>query len=196
MRPSGWPRSWRTPGPELGTVASDVLGASGRAMLDALVSGTHDPAVLAELAKGRLRPSCRRCGRHWRAASTPSCAAAGRAAGPSGLPRRGRRAAQPPGRPGGRPVLAAGGPVDHDPGVSQRTAEVILAEIGTDMGQVPPPGTWRAGRGSARPTTSRPASTARARPARAPDGCGSRSSRPPTPPPAARAPLLPARTPG
>ena len=42
-------------GIKLGTVASDVLGVSGRAMLDALVSGTHDPAVLAELAKGRLR---------------------------------------------------------------------------------------------------------------------------------------------
>jgi transposase len=42
-------------GIKLGTVASDVLGVSGRAMLDALVSGTHDPAVLVELAKGRLR---------------------------------------------------------------------------------------------------------------------------------------------
>jgi transposase len=42
-------------GIKLGTVASDVLGVSGRAMLDALVAGTHDPAVLAELAKGRLR---------------------------------------------------------------------------------------------------------------------------------------------
>ena len=37
-------------------------------------------------------------------------------------------------------MLAAGGPVDHDPGVSQRTAEVILAEIGTDMGQFPSAG--------------------------------------------------------
>ena len=42
-------------GIKLGTVASDVLGVSGRAMLDALVSGTHDPVVLAELAKCRLR---------------------------------------------------------------------------------------------------------------------------------------------
>jgi transposase len=42
-------------GIKLGTVASDVLGVSGRAMLDGLVAGTHDPAVLAELAKGRLR---------------------------------------------------------------------------------------------------------------------------------------------
>jgi transposase len=36
-------------------VASDILGASGRAMLDALVAGTTDPQVLAELAKGKLR---------------------------------------------------------------------------------------------------------------------------------------------
>ncbi len=42
-------------GIKLSSVASDVLGRSGRAMLDALVGGTHDPAVLAELAKGRLR---------------------------------------------------------------------------------------------------------------------------------------------
>jgi transposase len=31
-----------------------MLGVSGRAMLDALVSGTTDPDVLAELAKGKL----------------------------------------------------------------------------------------------------------------------------------------------
>lgn len=42
-------------GIKLDCVASDVLGASGRAMLDALVSGTTDPEVLAELARGRLR---------------------------------------------------------------------------------------------------------------------------------------------
>jgi transposase len=42
-------------GIKLDCVASDILGASGRAMLDALCQGTTDPAVLAELAKGRLR---------------------------------------------------------------------------------------------------------------------------------------------
>jgi transposase len=42
-------------GIKLDCVASDILGASGRAMLDALVSGTTDPGVLAELAKGKLR---------------------------------------------------------------------------------------------------------------------------------------------
>jgi len=42
-------------GIKLDCVASDILGVSGRAMLDALVSGTTDPAVLADLARGKLR---------------------------------------------------------------------------------------------------------------------------------------------
>lgn len=42
-------------GIKLSSVASDILGKSGRDMLDALVSGTRDPDVLAELARGRLR---------------------------------------------------------------------------------------------------------------------------------------------
>ena len=42
-------------GLKLSTVATDVMGVSGRAMLDALLHGTTDPAVLAELAKGKLR---------------------------------------------------------------------------------------------------------------------------------------------
>jgi transposase len=42
-------------GIKLDCVASDILGASGRAMLDALVAGTTDPEVLADLAKGKLR---------------------------------------------------------------------------------------------------------------------------------------------
>jgi transposase len=39
----------------LATVATDILGVSGRAMLTALVTGTTDPAVLADLARGKLR---------------------------------------------------------------------------------------------------------------------------------------------
>jgi transposase len=42
-------------GIKLDCVASDLLGKSGRDMLDALVSGTTDPRVLADLARGRLR---------------------------------------------------------------------------------------------------------------------------------------------
>ena len=42
-------------GIKLDSVAADVLGVSGRAMLAALVGGERDPAVLAGLARGRLR---------------------------------------------------------------------------------------------------------------------------------------------
>lgn len=42
-------------GIKLSSVATDVMGASGRAMLEALLHGTTDPAVLADLAKGKLR---------------------------------------------------------------------------------------------------------------------------------------------
>ena len=42
-------------GIKLDCVATDILGVSGRAMLDALCAGTTDPEVLAELAKGKLR---------------------------------------------------------------------------------------------------------------------------------------------
>src|SRR5262249_40576459 len=42
-------------GIKLASVASHLLGVSGRAMLEALVTGTTDPEVLADLARGRLR---------------------------------------------------------------------------------------------------------------------------------------------
>ena len=42
-------------GIKLSAVASDILGVSGRAMLEALIAGDRDPAVLADLAKRRLR---------------------------------------------------------------------------------------------------------------------------------------------
>ena len=41
-------------GIKLACVATNILGKSGRDMLDALVAGTTDPAVLAELARGQL----------------------------------------------------------------------------------------------------------------------------------------------
>jgi transposase len=40
---------------KLACVATDVLGKSGRAMLEALVGGEQDPEALAALARGRLR---------------------------------------------------------------------------------------------------------------------------------------------
>jgi transposase len=38
-------------------VISDIMGASGRAFLDALIAGETDPEKLADLARGRLRAS-------------------------------------------------------------------------------------------------------------------------------------------
>jgi transposase len=42
-------------GIKLSAVASDIMGVSGRAMLEALIRGEADPQVLADLAKRRLR---------------------------------------------------------------------------------------------------------------------------------------------
>jgi transposase len=40
---------------KLSAVISDIFGKSGRAMLEALIAGQRDPAILAELALGRMR---------------------------------------------------------------------------------------------------------------------------------------------
>jgi len=40
---------------KLSSVATDVMGLSGKAMLEALISGSTDPQVLADLARGKLR---------------------------------------------------------------------------------------------------------------------------------------------
>lgn len=40
---------------KLGDVATDIMGKSARAMLEALLAGQTDPVVLADLARGRLK---------------------------------------------------------------------------------------------------------------------------------------------
>jgi transposase len=42
-------------GIKLSSVATDITGVSGRAMLEAMIAGQSDPAALADLAKRRLR---------------------------------------------------------------------------------------------------------------------------------------------
>ena len=42
-------------GVKLSVVASDIVGVSGRAMLESMITGNRDPAALADLAKRRLR---------------------------------------------------------------------------------------------------------------------------------------------
>jgi transposase len=43
-------------GIKLSCFATDILGVSGRAMIEALIRGERDPQVLAEMARGRMRP--------------------------------------------------------------------------------------------------------------------------------------------
>src|SRR6185295_14042816 len=40
---------------KLASVATDIMGVSGRAMLEALIAGRADPATMADLAKRRMR---------------------------------------------------------------------------------------------------------------------------------------------
>lgn len=42
-------------GIKLSCVATDIMGVSGRAMLEALIDGERDPEVLAEMARARMR---------------------------------------------------------------------------------------------------------------------------------------------
>jgi len=128
-------------GVKLSSVASSVLTKSGREMIDALIAGQRDPAVLAEMAKGRMR------------AKIPELkdALAGRFNAHHALLCRAMLAR----------IDQADATVDeltkrieellhpHEaavtllvgiPGVSYRTAQVILAEIGTDMSRFPTPG--------------------------------------------------------
>ena len=125
-------------GLKLSSVASDILGASGRAILDALISGTQDADVLAELARGRLRaklPALRealagRFRRHHALIVGEILAKL------DYLDEVIVRLSDEIGK-----VIAPFAPLvellSTIPGVSQRSAEVILAEIGPDMGRFP-----------------------------------------------------------
>jgi transposase len=125
-------------GIKLSSVASEVLGVSARKMLDALISGTHDPEILAELAKGTLRkklPALRE-------------ALQGRFTGHHAL-LIGQMLAQIDfldetiaalserieelTRPFSREIEL----LDTIPGVDKRAAELLLAEIGPDMSRFP-----------------------------------------------------------
>jgi transposase len=155
-------RAWANP--KLAGVASDVTGASARAMLAALVAGQTDPAALAELAQGRLRakreqPERALAGRvrdHHRfmlaqrlihldfleeqiavfdARVTAHLATA------LGPPPE----APPPAEPVPAALRQSEGPpldgpqavalLDTIPGVGRQVAEVVVAEVGTAMGR-------------------------------------------------------------
>ncbi|MGH2837848.1 MAG: IS110 family transposase [Thermoleophilaceae bacterium] len=125
-------------GIKLDCVASDILGVSGRAMLDALVSGTTDPEVLADLARGKLRkklPALEEAleGRfeHMHALLIGAILAH-----IDFLDEQIERLTEMIGEQIA-PFEAAVELLRSIPGVQRRSAENIIAEIGTDMGRFP-----------------------------------------------------------
>ena len=126
---------------KLASVGTDVLGASGRAMLKALAAGDEDPKALAQLAKGRLREKLGpleealhgRMGSHQRFMLASQLSHLHYLeAQIEGLDQEVARRLGP-----FEETVAA---VDTIPGVGRRTAEVIAAEVGTDMTRFPTPG--------------------------------------------------------
>ena len=119
---------------KLASVASDVMGVSSRAILAQLIEGQHDPAVLADLAKGRLREK--------RAALEQ--ALTGRFTAHhrfmlvqhlSHIDYLDEQIAQVDAQITEqiRPFQAAVDRWDQLPGINQRTGQVIVAEVGADL---------------------------------------------------------------
>ncbi len=123
---------------KLGDVATNVLGLSARQMLEGLVAGTAEPATLAQLARGRMRTKIPQLER----------ALAGRFAAHQRfivgqqlahidyldevIERLSAEAAERL-----APFDAVIDRLDAIPGIARRTAETLLAEIGSDMSRFP-----------------------------------------------------------
>ena len=123
---------------KLGSVATDVLGVSGRAMLQALSEGEEDPKALAELARGRLREKREELEEALRGLMGPhqrfmlaiqldrlNCLDGQIETLDLEVARR------------VDPFEETVAAVDTIPGIGRRTAEVIVAEMGTDMSRFP-----------------------------------------------------------
>jgi transposase len=169
---------------KLSVVASDIFGASGRAMLAALIAGERDPKVLAELARTRLRAKRglleeafvgRFSDHHAFLLETMLTRLDQASADIAELDRRIEAEIAP--------FAAAADRLDAITGVGRTAAQVIIAEIGIDMGRFPTQAIWPPGRSSRLESRSRPAN-AKATP---PPGTATRIwpgcwARPPSPP--------------
>jgi transposase len=125
-------------GIKLSSVATDILGKSGRDMLDALVEGTHDPEILAELARGRLRVKIPLLERALRGRFGPTHAVVvGEIL--AHLDYLDEAIVRLSGRIDEviAPFGAARELLCSIPGIDQRLAEGIIAEIGVDMSRFP-----------------------------------------------------------
>jgi transposase len=121
-------------GIKLASVASDVLGVSGRAMLQALIGGTTDPTVLADLARGQLRrklPALRQAlTGHFR---THHAFLVGRLLADLEYCEEAIADVSTRIEEWMRPFASQLTRLDTIPGINRRTAEVLIAELGTDM---------------------------------------------------------------
>jgi transposase len=126
---------------KLGDVATDVLGASGRAMLKALMAGERDAVVLANLAQGRLRDKRAALAEVLVGRFTDHHAFLLRSLLThlefleqeiGNFDRRIAKATEP--------MTSALERLDTIPGVARRSAEQIIAELGDDMRQFPTAG--------------------------------------------------------
>lgn len=127
-------------GIKLGCVASDVMGKSGRDMLDALVAGTTDPRVLADLARGQLRkkiPALRQAlvGRF----EDEHALIVGQILAHIDFLDEAIARLSDEIEEQIRPFARQRDLLMTIPGVKQRTAEVMIAEIGVDMSMFPTP---------------------------------------------------------
>jgi transposase len=123
---------------KLASVATDILGKSGRDMLDALVGGSVDPQALADLAQGKLRAKLPELERALagRFGSHQRFLVAQQLAHLDFLDETvARLSAEIAERL--RPFDEQLERLDGIPGVGRRTAEVLLAEIGTDLARFP-----------------------------------------------------------
>jgi len=123
---------------KLASVATDILGTSGRAMLQALVAGATDAPTLAQLAKGRLREKIPELERALTGRFTPHqrFMVAEHLAHidflEAAIDRVSVEIAERL-----RPVTEAVARLDTIPGVGRYLAEALIAEIGTDMSRFP-----------------------------------------------------------
>ena len=127
---------------KLASVATDVLGTSGRAMLRAMVEGKHTPAEMADLARGKLRVKIPRLAEalsghvtaHHRFMLGEFLTQLEQLE--QQLARFDARVAEVM-TPAEREAVAR---IDEVPGFDVRAAEVVVAEVGTDMARFPTAG--------------------------------------------------------
>lgn len=125
---------------KLASVVTDIRGACARAMLEAILAGEKDPQVLAELARGRMRTKREQLAqavvgnftRHHAFLVTEQLRHLDYLG--EAVERVGAEIAE---RLNDEDKGATVELLDTIPGVSRRTAEVILAEVGSDMTRFP-----------------------------------------------------------